>query len=154
MAEPTPPAPAGPAAPDTGDPRFAPFWAGTAQGRLRLPACADCGTVSWPPRALCPVCLSERKTWGDHEPAGTLQTWTIAGIPTAPGYAVVPYVLGVVEVIPGEHPVRLIGQVTGQPGDLAVGMPLRATFRSIGAAVVVDWAPTISTAPANTKDKS
>jgi hypothetical protein len=152
MAEQRPPAATGPAAPDTDDPRFAPFWEGTAQGRLCLPACAACGTPSWPPRALCPVCLSESRAWSEHGPAGTLRTWTVAGIPTAPGYAAVPYVLGVVEVVPGDYPVRLIGQVTGEPGDLAVGMPVRAAFRSIGAAVVVDWVPTISTAPANTKD--
>jgi uncharacterized OB-fold protein len=152
MAEPKPPATPRPLAPDTDDPRFAPFWEGTAQGRLRLPACGACGTANWPPRALCPVCFSEQRTWRDHEPAGTLQTWTIAGIPTAPGYAAVPYVLGVVEVVPGDYPVRLIGQVSGEPEDLAAGMPLRAAFRSIGDAVVVDWAPTISTVPTNTKD--
>jgi hypothetical protein len=152
MTEPKPPAAPGPVAPDVDDPRFAPFWQGTAQERLRLPACAACGTVNWPPRALCPVCFSEERTWSDHEPAGTLQTWTIAGIPTAPGYAAVPYVLGVVEVVPGDHPVRLIGQIAGEPGDLAVGMPLRAIFRSIGAAVVVDWAPAKSIAPTNKKD--
>ena len=45
----------------------APFWEATAQHQLRLPACADCAAVRWPPGPFCPRCQSQSVRW---QPAG------------------------------------------------------------------------------------
>ena len=34
------------------------FWDATAESRLLLPRCNDCGIVIWYPRAFCPECSS------------------------------------------------------------------------------------------------
>lgn len=36
-----------------------------AEGAFRLPVCGTCGTVSWPPREICPACLSDDLVWQD-----------------------------------------------------------------------------------------
>ena len=37
--------------------------AAAALGRFELQQCADCGTVQYPPREACHVCLSARLPW-------------------------------------------------------------------------------------------
>jgi len=46
--------------------------AAAAQGRFQLQACADCGTVQYPPRETCRRCLSDRLPWTDQSGTGEL----------------------------------------------------------------------------------
>jgi NAD(P)-dependent dehydrogenase (short-subunit alcohol dehydrogenase family)/uncharacterized OB-fold protein len=46
--------------------------AAAARGRLELQACRDCGTVQYPPREACRVCLSQRLDWKPQNGAGEL----------------------------------------------------------------------------------
>ena len=40
-----------------------PFWDGTAEGRIDLPVCDNCGFVVWYPRSRCTECRSSDLTW-------------------------------------------------------------------------------------------
>ncbi len=130
--------------PDLTDPDYAPYWQAAGAGVLSLPECAGCGVVRWPPRALCRHCRTEPVRWVEREPSGTLHTWTVVTHPTAPGFAEVPYVVGMVEPA-GLSGVRLLGNVVGtDPADLRIGMPLRADFHRTGTEpdfTVVRWRP-------------
>jgi NAD(P)-dependent dehydrogenase (short-subunit alcohol dehydrogenase family)/uncharacterized OB-fold protein len=46
--------------------------AAAARGRLELQTCRDCGTVQYPPREACRVCLSQRLDWKLQNGAGEL----------------------------------------------------------------------------------
>jgi NAD(P)-dependent dehydrogenase (short-subunit alcohol dehydrogenase family)/uncharacterized OB-fold protein len=46
--------------------------AAAARGRLELQTCRDCGTVQYPPREACRVCLSQRLDWKPQNGAGEL----------------------------------------------------------------------------------
>lgn len=46
--------------------------AAAARGRLELQTCRDCGTVQYPPREACRVCLSQRLDWKLQDGAGEL----------------------------------------------------------------------------------
>jgi NAD(P)-dependent dehydrogenase (short-subunit alcohol dehydrogenase family)/uncharacterized OB-fold protein len=46
--------------------------AAAARGRLELQVCRDCGTVQYPPREACRVCLSQRLDWRQQDGAGEL----------------------------------------------------------------------------------
>jgi NAD(P)-dependent dehydrogenase (short-subunit alcohol dehydrogenase family)/uncharacterized OB-fold protein len=46
--------------------------AAAARGRLELQTCRDCGTVQYPPREACRVCLSQRLEWKPQNGAGEL----------------------------------------------------------------------------------
>jgi NAD(P)-dependent dehydrogenase (short-subunit alcohol dehydrogenase family)/uncharacterized OB-fold protein len=46
--------------------------AAAARGRLELQTCRDCGTVQYPPREACHICLSHRLDWKAQDGAGEL----------------------------------------------------------------------------------
>jgi NAD(P)-dependent dehydrogenase (short-subunit alcohol dehydrogenase family)/uncharacterized OB-fold protein len=46
--------------------------AAAACGRLELQTCRDCGTVQYPPREACRVCLSQRLDWKPQNGGGEL----------------------------------------------------------------------------------
>jgi uncharacterized OB-fold protein len=49
-----------------------PLAAAAALGRFELQACAECGTVQYPPRDACERCLSSRLTWQPQPQGGEL----------------------------------------------------------------------------------
>jgi NAD(P)-dependent dehydrogenase (short-subunit alcohol dehydrogenase family)/uncharacterized OB-fold protein len=51
--------------------------AAAARGRLELQVCRDCGTVQYPPREACRVCLSLRLDWREQDGAGELLAETL-----------------------------------------------------------------------------
>jgi NAD(P)-dependent dehydrogenase (short-subunit alcohol dehydrogenase family)/uncharacterized OB-fold protein len=46
--------------------------AAAARGRLELQTCRDCGTIQYPPREACRVCLSQRLEWKPQNGVGEL----------------------------------------------------------------------------------
>jgi NAD(P)-dependent dehydrogenase (short-subunit alcohol dehydrogenase family)/uncharacterized OB-fold protein len=51
--------------------------AAAARGRFELQVCRDCGTVQYPPREACRVCLSHRLDWRAQDGAGELVSETL-----------------------------------------------------------------------------
>lgn len=104
------------------------WWEGTAQGKLRIRRCADCGRAHYYPRPFCPHCWSEQVSWEDACGRGTLYTYSIVfqnDLPPFPDR--VPYVAAVVDLDEGP---RMMTNVVDCPFDqLRVGMPLEVTFR-------------------------
>ena len=54
------------------------FWTAAAEGRLMLPVCEDCGRAHWYPRALCPLCASEKLRWTPASGRGTVHAFSPA----------------------------------------------------------------------------
>jgi NAD(P)-dependent dehydrogenase (short-subunit alcohol dehydrogenase family)/uncharacterized OB-fold protein len=50
--------------------------AAAARGRLELQTCRDCGTVQYPPREACRICLSQRLDWKPQTGVGELLSET------------------------------------------------------------------------------
>ena len=51
--------------------------AAAARGRFELQVCRDCGTVQYPPREACRVCLSHRLDWRAQDGGGELVSETL-----------------------------------------------------------------------------
>ena len=112
--------------PDTEDEVSAPFWAATRDGRLSLQRCDACGYVRYPPSRYCPECLSDRATWAEIEPAGTLYSHTTYRRAMDGRFkGVVPYAIGYVELDAGP---RMVGVLEVPAEQITVGMRLRGTF--------------------------
>jgi len=113
------------------------FWEGTALGELRLQACGACGTLRFPPRAMCPHCQSTERLWRRVAGTGTIWSFVVCHPPLLPAYTrFAPY--PVVAVTLDEGPaLRLVGNlVTGpfgainevDPATIAIGEPVYAVF--------------------------
>lgn len=50
--------------------RIHPFYQNLREGRLTTTSCGDCGAQSFPPRVICPQCLSENLEWVDLPTTG------------------------------------------------------------------------------------
>jgi hypothetical protein len=104
------------------------FWEALARHELYVQRCRDCGTVRFPPRALCPKDLSDDTEWMRASGNGTVYTFTVTHQNHAPGFREeLPYVLAVVELDEGP---RLMTNVVGCAPDAV----------RIGMRVVVDYA--------------
>ncbi len=111
------------------------FWRETPRRyNLGGSKCATCGTVSFPPRVVCPTCTHHRQSIGKMAPfqlsgEGEVESFTVVH-EAAEGFEMqVPYVLALVRT--PEGPV-LTGQIVDvEPGEVAIGLPVRATFRKL-----------------------
>jgi uncharacterized OB-fold protein len=118
-------------APDLADPELAPFWAGTARGRLLVQRCASCGTLRWPPRAGCAACAGSRLGWAEVSGAGSVYSWTEVHRSPLPYFRLhVPYAVALVEL--REDPrLRMLGLLDPGSGPVSIGMPVRVRFRGV-----------------------
>ncbi len=59
------------------------FYEALKEGRLTSTQCKDCGHVSWPPRIVCPECVSDRLEWVELPKEGEITAFTIqeSGVP-------------------------------------------------------------------------
>ena len=95
--------------------------------------CGNCGTVDFPPRAVCPKC--GRKSFGKMERVklrghGKVLTYTVIHDAPKDFEMMKPYVLAIVEMDEG---VRITSQVIDvEPGEVKIGMPVEAAFRKLG----------------------
>ncbi len=97
-------------------------------GRLMGSVCADCGFTTFPPRADCPACTSDRFDFQEVSGRGTIYTFTtIAAAPT--GFEdVVPYTIAVVDLEEGGRLLAWIGDTI--PGAaVRIGMPVQVVPR-------------------------
>ncbi|MEV4107100.1 bifunctional MaoC family dehydratase N-terminal/OB-fold nucleic acid binding domain-containing protein [Nonomuraea sp. NPDC049695] len=115
------------------------FWEGVKQGELRIQTCADCGELRHPPGPLCPRCRSVNRGHLVASGRGTLYSYVVHHHPPVPGRET-PFVVGVVELPEG---VRIVGNVVDCPiEEVAVGMPLRVTYRRMDDQLVLPmWTP-------------
>lgn len=101
------------------------FFDALRLGRLTTTSCPRDGTVTWPPRMVCPKCHQGDLAWIDLPATGTLYAFSavLAGAPLGME-AEVPFSVGLVDL--DGAPLRIFGRVVGRPWtDLAIGTPVR-----------------------------
>ncbi|HEV2519566.1 MAG TPA: Zn-ribbon domain-containing OB-fold protein [Thermoplasmata archaeon] len=111
------------------------FWRETPH-RYNLDGvrCANCQTVYFPPRSVCPTCSKHRQSIGRLEPFqlsgdGEVVTYTIVHDPAEGFEMQVPYVLAIVRAREGP---QLTGQIVDvSPSEVRIGLKVRATFRKL-----------------------
>lgn len=115
------------------------YWEGLKRGELLAQRCAGCGVLRHPPRAACGRCPS--LDWAPVALAGTgsIYSYTIHHHPPIPGFEM-PYVVALVELDEG---VRMLANTIGiEPGDVTVGMRVRAEFVAIDDELTLPfWRP-------------
>ena len=102
-------------------PEARPFWEATARGELLLKRCAACGETHFYPRAICPLCGSDRTEWRPASGRGTIYSYSVMR------RASVPYAIAYVTL---EEGVTMMTNIVDADFDaLRIGQPVRVTFR-------------------------
>jgi hypothetical protein len=108
-------------APPTDLPLIAPFWEATAEGRLVLPACSQCGAWQWYPVEGQACHPDAPREWRDVAHVGTVFTYTRVERGFLPSGGEAPYVLALVE-LDGVVGPRLVTTIVGAGSDtIAIG---------------------------------
>ena len=107
------------------------FWAGGADGVLRIARCADCGAYTHPPLPRCRVCRGPNMALAPVSGRAVVAGFTVnhqrwlAHFPP-------PYVIAVV-ALEEDDGVRLTTNIVNCPaGDVRIGMAVRVVFEKAG----------------------
>ena len=117
---------------DASDPRTLPgFFDALGDGELLGGVCADCGQVLLPPRPACYACGSRAVDVEPQSREGRIFSYTEVRTPPPAFAADAPYTVAVVELADGG---RLLGRVTADYADVAIGDSVELTVREPTAA--------------------
>jgi len=99
-----------------------PFWQATAEGRLALCRCTECGVWLQPPLERCRVCEGVT-AFEDVAGTGTVYSFVVQRQPSVVGYLdALPYVVALVE-LDEQRGLRLPTRLVGiEPDEVRVGM--------------------------------
>jgi len=79
--------------------RISPFFEKLKEGRLTTTKCKACGKLLWPPRIVCPECLSDQLEWVDLGTIGELYAFTEVRLGAPLGFVQdVPFCVGIVKI--------------------------------------------------------
>ncbi|MGQ4875767.1 MAG: Zn-ribbon domain-containing OB-fold protein [Promethearchaeia archaeon] len=101
------------------------FWDGLKEEKFLLQKCNACGEIFFPPRLLCPECLSEDISHVESKGTGTLYAFTEIRART-PGFKT-PFVLGLIEL--DEKPGRFLSQILAPYDTLKIGMRVKVKYQ-------------------------
>lgn len=107
-----------------------PFWDATAEQKLMLKRCDDCGEVIWYPRMVCPECHSTNTSWFQASGRGTVYTYTVSHRGRGPWSRVGPYVIAYVQL--EEGPRMMTNIVDCDPESVECGMDVEVVFHDTG----------------------
>lgn len=106
------------------------YWEGLQRHELYFQRCADCRTDRFPPRAVCPNCLSSRVEWVRSAGRGTVYSFTVTQQNQAPGFREeLPYVVAVVQL--DEGPRMMTNVVDCAPDAVRIGMAVTVVFDDV-----------------------
>jgi len=124
--------------PDVDDELTAGYFAGAAEGELRVPRCRACARWCWYPEAACPACGGEL-AWTATAGRGALFSWVVVERAFLPAFAeMVPFVTALVAL--DEDPVvRMVALLVDvDSAALRVDQPVEAVFRPLAFPTVPD----------------
>ena len=112
------------------------YWEALVRHELYFQRCHDCDTNRFPPRAVCPACLSSATDWVRASGRGTVYSFTVTHQNQAPGFReTLPYVLAVVELAEGP---RMMTNVVGcAPDDVRIGMAVEVEFADVTSEITL-----------------
>ena len=104
-----------------------PFWESCQRHAMAIQRCTNCGRWRFPPRVLCPQCLSSEAEWKEVSGQGKVYTYVVMHHAFNPAWQEeVPYNVSMIELDEG---VRMWTNMVGcQPEDIYVGMPVKVTY--------------------------
>jgi len=79
--------------------RISQFFKNLKEGHLTTTKCKECGKLLWPPRIVCPECLSESLEWVDLGAEGELYAFTEIRLGAPLGFVEdMPFCVGIIKI--------------------------------------------------------
>lgn len=108
----------------------APYWQYCRAHEFRLQQCASCGTVRYPPKELCPSCLSPDTTWELMSGKGSVWSWIEMHQPYFEGFRDdLPYIVLFVQL--AEGPMMMTNLVDSDRSELHCEAPVEVIFADV-----------------------
>jgi uncharacterized OB-fold protein len=105
----------------------APYWEHCLRHELRLQQCNACGTMRYPPKEICPSCLSADATWERISGRGTVWSWVEMHQQYFAGFREeLPYIVLFVKL--QEGPMMMTNLVDSDRDALRCEAPVEVTF--------------------------
>ena len=106
------------------------WWTACRDGRFEMARCRSCRWIIHPARPVCGRCRGRDVAPEALSGLATVVTYTVNHQRWMPGLEV-PYAIAIVELV--EQPnLRLMTNIVGcAPDDVAIGMPVKVTFRKV-----------------------
>jgi len=107
-----------------------PFWEGLRAHKIVLQRCCQCGSYRFPPRSLCPHCLSLESEWREVSGRGKVYSFSVIHHVYRPGFAdEVPYVVALIDL---EEGIRITSNIVScTPEEVKIGMDVEAIFADV-----------------------
>ena len=101
--------------------RLSRFFDALHEGRLTTTRCPNDGTVTWPPRVVCPTCHREELEWIDLPMGGTIYACSAVLVGAPLGMeSEMPFAVGLVDL--DGTKLRLFGRIVGRSWErIAIG---------------------------------
>ena len=121
------------------------FWDKARQHELWIPRCNACGHTYFPPRFICPECLSRDVAMTRHSGKGTLHSYMI-NHRAPPGFEDdAPYAIAVIQLEDGPRIMSNIVGIENTPENLVLDMALEVTFEdAVEDVSIPKWKPASS----------
>lgn len=116
-----------------------PFWAAASQGELHIQRCAQCRTYYHPPVAYCVACLSGELSFERVSGRARVHSFTeMSSGARHPAFAaIVPYLVGVVELAEQEGLLLYTNFPGARLSDLCIGDEAEVEFEEIAPGVAL-----------------
>lgn len=107
-----------------------PFWEGCKRHELLIQRCTRCGGFRFPPRNVCPDCMSLEHEWARASGRGKIYSFVVVHQAFGPAWKEdVPYPVAIVEL---DNGVRILSRVVGREGTaLRIDLPVEVCFEDV-----------------------
>lgn len=117
-------------------PEAQPFFDALRESRLVVQRCRICGTLAYPPRAMCGECLGTDFDWQELNGAGTVYSYVVTHQAVHPAF--VGYTpLATVEVELAEGLRLTSNLIDVPPEEIHIGLAVEVVFQEVGEGVVL-----------------
>ena len=113
------------------EPEAKPFWDSLKAHDMKLQRCQECSRWFFPPRTICPNCLSENVEWTAVSGRGRVYSAVTYHISAHPSFTPqdLPYNVSIIELDEGVH---VMGNVIGLPTEqVRIGVPVSVSYDDV-----------------------
>ena len=114
----------------------APYWEGLRNNELCYQTCTKCGASIFPPRYICPYCLSSELEW--QKSIGRGKIYSFSTLYRAPYEALkdkLPYTVAIIELDEGFFMFSEV--VECSPSQIEIDMPVEVVFHKVNEEVTL-----------------